>query len=104
MPIIWDRLSANVGIKSVRTFALRSVLTLAVTNGLLLLPSVIPSCVLGQFPGPAEDGIEHRIGDPAGKGVLLTGVIAAKHDERSPSAPSGDADFRAVAEGRPRSR
>jgi hypothetical protein len=50
MPIMWDRLSANVGIKSVRTFALRPTLILAVTRSLLSLPSVIPQLSLQAAP------------------------------------------------------
>jgi hypothetical protein len=58
----------------------------------------------GQFPCVVEDGVEHRIGDPAGEGVLLTGVVAAQHGELAPLRPSGDADFHAMSEGGPRAR
>ena len=31
---------------------------------------------------PAQDGVEHRLGEPAGEGVLLRGVVAAEQRER----------------------
>jgi hypothetical protein len=36
----------------------------------------------GQVPCPAEDRVEHAVGDPAGEGVLLTRVVAAQYRER----------------------
>ena len=31
-----------------------------------------------QLPGAGEDGVEHRLGQPAGERVLLAGVVAAE--------------------------
>ncbi len=34
----------------------------------------------GQLAGPEKDGVEHRLGEPAGERVLLRRVVAAEHD------------------------
>jgi hypothetical protein len=46
----------------------------------------------GQLHRPPHDGIEHGLGQLAGEGVLLAGVVAP-HQPHSP-----DIDFRAVSE------
>src|SRR6266566_1144164 len=51
-----------------------------------------------EAAGPPEDVVEHGASDAAGERVLLTGVIAAEHQQ------AGQIDFSAVAEGRPRRR
>ena len=53
---------------------------------------------------PAQHGVEHRLGEPAGEGVLLRGVVAAEHGELASGAPQHDlgavAEARAWAAGR----
>src|SRR6187549_2838316 len=51
-----------------------------------------------EIAGAGEHGVEHRLGEPAGEGVLLARVVAAEHGERT------DADLEAVGEPRPRPR
>src|SRR5689334_16514755 len=56
-------------------------------------------CRLGEKRlRPLEDGVGHRLGEPAGEGVLLARVVAAEQ------SPASELDLGSMAELRPRPR
>src|SRR6476469_5107711 len=68
------------------------------TRAALLVPPPTARSSPCEIPGAGEDGVEHRLGEPSGEGVLLAGVVAAED-----GAPV-EGHFEAVPESRPWAR
>ena len=66
-------------------------------------PTTVTACTCPDVPrhravsparGPPEHVVQHRLGQPAGEGVLLAGVVAAEQQRRRrPAAPAASAPW-----------